>query len=136
MRHRRNEFTKETQRRAFDRCRGRCESARVPSLADIGCNRELRTGDINYDHISADAISGDNSLDNCAVLCKSCHGIKTREHDVPAIAQDKRVFDLDKGIRDPWRQRLPGGREDDVKIKVRGRRVVYRLTGEPRGWGR
>lgn len=131
MRHRRNEFSKFTKRLAFIRSRGRCESSLVPSLADIGCNRELRQGDINYDHIQADGTGGDNSLSNCATLCRTCHAIKTREHDVPAIAQDKRVRDLAQGIRDS--PSLPGSRQDPFKIKVQGRQVVDRHTEQP--WG-
>jgi hypothetical protein len=102
----------------------------VPSLEGIGCNRVLRTGDINYDHISADAISRDNSLENCAVLCRACHGIKTREHDIPAIAQDRRVADLARGIKDSWRKRLPGGKDSPFKLKIGGG-VEDRRTREP-----
>lgn len=129
MRNSRREFPKSVQREALARSGRRCESALVPSIEDIGCNRPLRIGDFNYDHIQADANNGDNDLSNCAVLCRTCHSIKTREHDVPAIAQDKRVADLANGIRDPWRQKLPGGRGDWRKKKVSGA-VVNRATGE------
>jgi hypothetical protein len=120
MTSRRAEFSKQTKRDAWTRSQGRCESSLVPSLEDIGCSRELRTGDINFDHISAEAISHDNSLSNCAVLCKSCHKIKTTQHDIPAIAQDQRVFDAHHGIDDPWRQKLPGGKHDRLKKKISG----------------
>ena len=130
MRRQRNNFSKETQRQALARSRKRCESALVPSLEDIGCNRPLRIGDFNYDHIQADANDGGNDLSNCAVLCRTCHSIKTREHDVPAIAQDKRVADLANGIRDPWKRKLPGGKQSPFKLKVGGG-VVDRRTGEP-----
>jgi hypothetical protein len=126
MTRRRAEFSKDTQRQAYERSQGRCESALVPSIEDIGCKRELRTGDINYDHISAEAISHDNSLDNCAVLCKACHKIKTTQHDVPAIAQDRRVSDLHRGITDPHRRRLAGGRDSEFKIRLADRKVVRR----------
>jgi 5-methylcytosine-specific restriction enzyme A len=125
----RKEFSKETKRQAIERSGHRCESTLVCSLADIGCNRELRIGDFNYDHISAEAISHDNSLENCAVLCCNCHNIKSREHDIPSIAQDKRVSDLAHGIKDPWRQRLPGHRGSYLKKKMNGQ-VVIRATGE------
>ena len=135
MRHPRNEFTKETKRLAYTRSCGvdgisRCESVRVPSLADIGCNRELRQSDINYDHIEADAIGHDASLDNCAVLCRTCHAIKTDKYDKPAIAQDKRVADLARNIKDPWRKKLPGGKDDPFKLTVNNG-TVDRLTGDP-----
>jgi 5-methylcytosine-specific restriction enzyme A len=126
----RKEFSKETKRQAIERSGHRCESVLVCSLADIGCSRELRIGDFNYDHISAEAISHDNSLENCAVLCCDCHNIKSREHDIPAIAQDKRVSDLAHGIKDPWRRRLVGGRDSPVRIRVVGG-AVDRKTGLP-----
>lgn len=125
----RREFSKDTKRQALERSGKRCESALVPSLEDIGCNRALRIGDFNYDHIQADGIGGDPTLENCAVLCADCHNIKSREHDVPAIAQDKRVSDLAHGIRNPWRKKLRGGRGDTIKKKISGE-VVIRATGE------
>jgi hypothetical protein len=127
----RREFSKDTKRQALERSGKRCESARVPSLADIGCNRILRIGDFNYDHIQADGIGGDNSLSNCAVLCADCHNIKTRDHDIPAIAQDKRVADLAHGIKDPWRRRLPGGRADPFYFTPGSTRPIDRKTGLP-----
>jgi hypothetical protein len=127
---RRNEFSKQTMRDAFARSGGRCESALVPSLENIGCNRALRSGDINYDHISAEAISHDNSLANCSVLCRSCHAIKTGKHDVPAIAQDKRVHDLAIGIHRP-RRPLPGGRSDPFYFTPGSTTPIDRKTGLP-----
>ncbi len=129
MRRSRREFPKSVQRDALARSGRRCESSLVPSLEDIGCNRMLRIGDFNYDHIQANANNGGNDLSNCAVLCRTCHAIKTREHDVPAIAQDKRVADLANGIKDPWRRKLPGGRDDWRRKKLSGQ-VVVRATGE------
>ena len=127
---RRHEFNKQTKRQAFERSGGRCESALVSSLEGIGCNRELRAGDINYDPSSAEAISHDNSLSNCATLCKNCHSLKTREHDVPAIAQDKRVRDLAQGIHRP-RRTLPGGRADPFYFTPGSTTPIDRRTGLP-----
>ncbi len=133
MRHRRNEFTNETKRLAYKRASGdegvaRCESDLVEILRDIGCSRILREGDINYDHVSPDAISGDNSLENCAVLCRSCHAIKTTS-DRKDIASTYRKRDRSQGIRPS--PSLPGSRKDDFKIKLRGRQVVDRRTSQP-----
>lgn len=137
MRHRRNNFTKETKREAYHRACGpdgvpRCESIRVPVLASIGCNRVLRDGDINYHHILASALGGSNDLDNCAVLCRTCHAITTATNEQPVIAQDRRVADLARGIKPP--STLPGAKADPFKKTLSGL-VVDRQTGEPwRGW--
>lgn len=128
MLRRRNEFTKETKRQAFERSGGRCESIRVPSLASIGCNRILRQGDINYHHILADALGGSNEVDNAAVLCRTCHTITTAENEQPVIAQERRVRDLARGIRNP--PSLPGNRFDPRRKKLSGV-MVDRATGEP-----
>lgn len=130
MINRRNEFPAIVRREALQRSGRRCESALVPSLADIGCNRDLRTGDFNYDHIQADGIGGQPTLENCAVLCRACHAIKTGRYDVPAIAQDKRVRDIDTGIHRP-RRTLPGGRADPFYFTPGSTWPIDRKTGLP-----
>jgi 5-methylcytosine-specific restriction enzyme A len=85
----RTEFTKSIKRLALLRCNGRCEE----------CTRPLHhAGDYHYDHIIADAAGGDASVDNCAVLCKSCHLVKTTSQDMPRIAKLKRIRDRHHGI--------------------------------------
>lgn len=66
---------------AFERAADRCEK----------CSARLVVGKINYDHVIADALGGDPTLENCEVLCTACHSVKTRTKDVPAIAKAKRV---------------------------------------------
>jgi hypothetical protein len=36
-------------------------------------------------------MGGEPTLENCVVLCRSCHRIKTSGQDVPAIAKAKRI---------------------------------------------
>lgn len=76
----RREFSGKVMAAAALRANGKCES----------CTRKLLTGDYHYDHVIPDAMGGEPTLDNCAVLCKSCHSIKTRTADVPQIAKAKR----------------------------------------------
>ncbi len=45
---------------------------------------------IEYDHVIADSHGGDNTLDNCKVLCKPCHDKKTKV-DTTVAAKIKRV---------------------------------------------
>ena len=87
---RRREFPAKVKVAAFDRAQGRCEE----------CTVEIRPGNgPEYDHRIPDALGGEPVLDNCAVLCRSCHGAKTAREDVPRIAKAKRVAAKHIGAR-------------------------------------
>ncbi len=97
----RREFTKSIMRDAFLRCGGHCEGE--------NCGARLLAGDFHYDHIIPDALGGEPTLDNCQVLCRACHKVKTGKQDIPRIAKTKRISDREKGIRKPrtitrWRR--------------------------------
>lgn len=77
----RNEFSAKTKVAAFERSGGQCEQ----------CTRKLYPGDFHYDHEIPDQLGGSNGLDNCRVLCRSCHGSKTAEFDIPHISKAKRI---------------------------------------------
>lgn len=78
----RSEFSAKVRVAAFERSEGRCES----------CGVTIRPGNgPEYDHRVPDALGGPATLDNCDVLCRSCHGAKTAKGDVPQIAKAKRV---------------------------------------------
>lgn len=66
---------------AFERAKDHCE----------GCGARLAVGKFAYDHVIPDAMGGEPTLDNCAVLCVACHSEKTRRGDIPAIAKVKRI---------------------------------------------
>lgn len=76
----RREFPAKVRAAAFDRSGGQCEQ----------CTAPIRYG-AQYDHIVPDALGGEPTLENCRVLCKTCHGIKTASEDVPRIAKAARV---------------------------------------------
>ena len=67
----RNEFTTRTKAYAFQRCDGRCQEK------ECQVKLTIKTG-FEYDHIIAAAIGGSNDLNNCQVLCRSCHRKKTK----------------------------------------------------------
>ena len=97
----RREFPDKIKAAAFLRAKGCCEQ----------CNSgvKLRTGDMFYDHRIADGLDGEPTLSNCQVLCRSHHDVKTRKHDVPAIAKAKRRERRNIGIKKPrtirsWRK--------------------------------
>lgn len=100
----RREFSAKVMVAAFKRCKGRCES----------CGVRLSAGRINYDHVIPDAMGGQPLLENCAVLCAACHGVKTRTLDVPAIAKVKRIQAKHIGAKrsawptSKWRRKVNG----------------------------
>lgn len=57
------EFTRKIKAAAALRSAGRCEK----------CSANLKAGEAEYDHILPAALGGDNSLQNCQVLCTPCH---------------------------------------------------------------
>jgi 5-methylcytosine-specific restriction endonuclease McrA len=94
----RREFSKQVKREALKRAAQQCEQCG----AVFGVK-------FHFDHIIADGLGGEPTLDNCAVLCHVCHGEKTRTHDVPRIAKMKRIRDRNDGIKKPrtiraWRK--------------------------------
>lgn len=93
----RREFTKRVQRYALLRADGRCEGP--------GCGAKLSLGKYHYDHVNPDGLTGEPTLENCAVLCVVCHKDKTRR-DVGMIARAKRREDANLGIRDPHRRKI------------------------------
>lgn len=87
----RREFTKQVRRDAFLRADGCCEGE--------NCGARLTIGKYHYDHNIPDALGGEPTLENCVVLCISCHRDKTSSRDVPVIAKTKRIQDRQRGIR-------------------------------------
>src|SRR3954471_2308427 len=94
----RREFSTRTKALAFQRANGKCDE----------CGMRLEPGRIAYDHINPDGLTGNNDLNNCAVLCVPCHRQKTRG-DVGRIAKAKRQHARDIGAHKS-RNPLPGGK--------------------------
>ena len=116
------EFTNPTKREAHDRSGGRCECHRLAGIAGFtspGCGRPLGTGNIFYEHIICDGLRKDNSLDNCAVLTKTCWKRKTA-WDQPVVAKAKRVGEQHRSIWSPPRQVFPGSRRSPWIKHVNG----------------
>ena len=129
------EFSRKTKMAAWERAGGKCENiskGRSPLLGDGDgywddrCNKKLHPGDIFFDHRIPEAISHDNSLGNCQVLCRAHHDAKTAKADVPTIARVKRIQARHVGADKPKRPFS----DPRFKRKMRGD-VVWRETGEP-----
>lgn len=135
---RRLEFTAQTKRDAFDRSGGVCECYRIPWLKrPDGCGVKLVDGAIYYEHVNPDNIRHDNSLDNCAVLTRTCWREKTDRYDRKVIAKSNHVRDGARGIKQPSFRPMPFGKRDKFKQKMNGT-VVLRspLVNQHGGRGR
>lgn len=104
----RREFSAKVMGAAAVRAGGHCEN----------CTARLATGQFHYDHVIPDAMGGEPTLANCAVLCKACHSLKTTKADVPNIARAKRRERKHFGIRK--RSTFPGSRDSRWKKKIDG----------------
>ena len=105
----RREFPARIRAAAFERCNGLCEE----------CRSKLQVGRFHYDHVLPDGLGGKPLLENCRVLCRACHGVKTANQDVPQIAKADRQRSAHLG-KPPSRQPLPGGKRSGWKKKLDG----------------
>ena len=64
-------FSAKTQAEACIRADGRCES----------CGGQLKPGQIHFHHRKPVWKGGDNSLENCKVLCTADHLVADEDHD-------------------------------------------------------
>lgn len=100
----RREFPARVKVAAYERAGGGCEE----------CGTPLRVGKTHYDHVLPDALGGEPTLENCAVLCSGCHGVKTARQDVPTIAKMKRQrakhlgAKVSKWPRSKWKRKVNG----------------------------
>ena len=85
----RHEFSLKVKANAALRANGNCEE----------CQRKLLSGDYHYDHEIPDGLGGEATLENCRVLCRSCHANKTTKADIPRIAKANRNYRKSHGIK-------------------------------------
>jgi len=105
MRTDRAEFSKETREAAWQRAGGKCEI----------CTQAFGGRRPEYDHRRAAALGGDNSLQNCRVLCPKCHKEIT-DAQRGGIDKAKRIEEKRANTRQPkWKGRMSG-----VKVVIKG----------------
>ena len=90
----RSEFTKQTKREGWQRCH---DSEGVPRCER--CGQPFQGRRPEYDHIKMCELGGDNSLENCEVLCPKCHREKTSMEDMPMIWKSNRIVEKRAGLR-------------------------------------
>lgn len=98
----RREFVKEIKRAALRRAAGFCEGIRETGCR---CDWPLSLGKFDFDHINPDGLTGEPTLENCQVLCRTCHDLKTKQ-DREAIDRAKRREDAHFGTGTEPRQKL------------------------------
>lgn len=108
----RQEFTVATMKARWAHCGGKCEGE--------GCGADLTAPGtrIEYDHDTACRDGGDNSFENCRVLCKHCHNAKTFGPDAEKFKTIRKREKRDAGIRK--RSQWPTGRDSKFKSKIGG----------------
>lgn len=95
------EFTTATKREALARSGGICECHLIPHVFKVACGLPIGPANTFFEHVVCDQLRPDNSLDNCAVLTKTCWKFKTAHFDQPKIAKAKRNHDRNNGIYKP-----------------------------------
>jgi hypothetical protein len=93
MRDERQEFTRKTKGQALKRATHNGQ----PYCECCGMALNPRTGTF-YDHIQPDGLGGEPTLENCQVLCRTCHELKTSTEDVPVMAKADRSFRKQFGL--------------------------------------
>ena len=88
-----------------------------------GCGA-LITGKFEIDHIRADGLLGEPTLENARILCSPCHKEKTRA-DVGAIAKAKRLEARHLGIRKSGKGFQRREKENLELTKIVSRRPMY-----------
>lgn len=106
----RREFSKSTKTAALERCRRCCE------LCGVGFSHAISP---EYDHRVPDALDGLNDLENCQVVCRTCHRLKTLGEDRPRITKAQRLDDKHMKLRSKSRP-MPGSRRSPWRKKMDG----------------
>lgn len=114
----RTEFPKRVKAEAFRRC---CDPQGIPHCE--GCGIELTGGNTVFEHVQADGLGGEPTLENCKVHCKNCAEKKTVREDNPrmakADAQLKKNYGISKG-----RSTFPCSKDSPFKRKIGGQVVL------------
>lgn len=93
------------------------------------CTAKCGPGNAEYDHAIADGLGGAADAQNCRLLCRACHAVKSATHDTPAIAKAKRREAAHIGAKAPSRATIPGSRRSPFKKRLDGT-VVPRIGRE------
>lgn len=121
----RTEFTGKTKNAAVKRSGGACEchllgKAGIPGFTVEGCGRPIGPGNVYFEHINPDGNGGDNSLDNCAAVTKTCGAKKARTYDAPKVAKTKAKGRAAWGTKSRKGPPMPGSKASGWKRPMNG----------------
>lgn len=102
------EFTRKQRLEIWVRANGNCEK----------CEARLKTGEGEYDHITAQGYGGENTVENGQLLCRPCHSAKTGV-DKGITEKVKRIRDKHLGVMKP-KSFFGGGKNAKFKKKING----------------
>lgn len=117
----RREFPTSVRREALRRSGGLCEATggRYGLEPGARCSAPLGYG-FEYDHELPDWYGGEPTLENCVVVCRTCHKHATHRVDAPKMAKARRSHAKHLGARAPSRNPLPGSRASKWRRKMDG----------------
>jgi hypothetical protein len=102
----RREFSQKIRKAAFARC---CRVGTMPGIPQCerpGCGMQLRSGNIEFEHLTPDGLGGEPTLENCGVWCaRPCSSKKTAGIDIPHMAKADSVLRKTYGLQ-PARQKM------------------------------
>lgn len=117
----RREFPQSVRKLAFKRC---CGKDGIPRCEN--CGIVLRAGNIEFEHLQADGLQGEPTLQNCGVWCRSsCSKTKTHTEDNPRMAKADRVLKKNFGLQ-PKGRPMPGSKASGLRRRMDG--TVERRT--------
>jgi hypothetical protein len=92
--HDRQEFPAKIKRAAFRRC---CGDKGRPHCE--GCGRELRSGEIIYEHFQPDGLGGQPTAENCKVFGLKCCATPKTKDDNARMAKADAVLRSNYGLK-------------------------------------
>lgn len=114
----RREFPRDVRKLAFARC---CRNGTKPGIPQCeNCGNVLRAGNIEYEHLEADGLGGEPTLENCGVWCAvPCSKNKTFREDNPRMNKADRVLKKNYGLKAKGRP-MPGSKASGFRKRMDG----------------
>jgi 5-methylcytosine-specific restriction endonuclease McrA len=121
----RQEFSQKVRKLAFARC---CRNGTMPGIPQCeSCGNVLVAGNIEYEHLDADGLGGEPTLENCGVWCaRPCSRQKTDREDIPRMAKADAVLKKSFGLQPSKR--------GSIKSQGFQRRPPQRSASRPITW--
>jgi hypothetical protein len=123
---RRREFPPKVRKAAFARC---CTNGSKPGIPQCeNCGNVLVAGNIEFEHLEADGLAGEPTLQNCGVWCaRPCSKTKTTKVDNPRMAKADAVLRATYGLR-PTRKKIQSPGFAKTRPQRSATRAIERKT--------